>query len=187
MEDSIMDEGKDYEAAQAAPDSGFVIDSDVKAEWAVRKIRERRRECERIVALCNMQKAFYTDQAMKEQQQAERDNAYLMDLLAAYFETVPHRRTKTTESYRLAIGVLKRVQPSPEIRRDNSREDLLAWVKNNAPQFLKVTEDVDWAGLKKECEITEDGAIYRETGELVAGVEVVPRAARFDVEVKELG
>ena len=121
MEDSIMDEGKDYEAAQAAPDSGFVIDSDVKAEWAVRKIRERRRECERIVALCNMQKAFYTDQAMKEQLQAERDNAYLMDLLAAYFETVPHRKTKTTESYRLAIGVLKRVQPSPEIRRDNSR------------------------------------------------------------------
>lgn len=187
MEDSIMDEGKDYEAAQAAPDSGFVIDSDVKAEWAVRKIRERRRECERIVALCNMQKAFYTDQAMKEQQQAERDNAYLMDLLAAYFETVPHRKTKTTESYRLAIGVLKRVQPSPEIRRDSAKEDLLAWVKSNAPHFLKVTEDVDWAGLKKECEITEAGVIYKETGEIVTGVEVIPRAVRFDVEVKEIG
>ena len=65
------------------------------------------------------------------------------------------------------------------------KDKLLAYVKaNDMPEFVKVKEEVDWAGYKKECEIVDGKVVNTQTGDLlpedVITVEEVP--GQFDVK-----
>ena len=77
----------------------FVIDSDEKADWAVRKIKEHMTDAERW-------EAFYKEQAQKIKTSAQQSIEYLSVGLYSYFATVPHRETKTQEKYKLPSGEL---------------------------------------------------------------------------------
>ena len=68
----------------------FVIDSDEKADWAVRKIKEHMTDAERW-------EAFYKEQAQKIKTSAQQSIEYLSVGLYRYFATVPHMETKTHE------------------------------------------------------------------------------------------
>jgi hypothetical protein len=50
------------------------------------------------------------------------------------------------------------------------------------PQFVKIKEELDWAGLKDATAVFE-GHIVTEDGEIVPGIDVVDREAKFSVEV----
>ena len=77
----------------------FVIDSDEKADWAIRKIKEHMTDAERW-------EAFYKEQAQKIKMSAQQSIEYLSMGLYSYFSTVPHRETKTQEKYKLPSGEL---------------------------------------------------------------------------------
>ena len=97
---------------------------------------------------------------------------------------VPHKRTKTQESYQLPGGKLVRKQQAPEYLRDEAA--LLPWLKQNAPELVKVTETPDWATLRKRLIIAPDGeTVATEDGEIVPGVKAVQRPEVFRVETKE--
>lgn len=72
----------------------FVIDSDVKADWTLRKIREQREDVARW-------RSYYLAQLAKEEESAQQTEAFFMALLERYFATVPHRSTKTQDAYDL--------------------------------------------------------------------------------------
>lgn len=79
----------------------FVIDSDAKADWALRKIREQREDAARW-------RAYYLAQIAKAEESAQQTEAFFMALLERYFATVPHRSTKTQDAYDLPSGKLLR-------------------------------------------------------------------------------
>ena len=153
---------------------GFVIDTDAKAEWALKKIREARADRDTWVT-------WYKDKIREITEQTEFDTMNLEHMLADYFATVPHKKTKTQESYKLPGGKLVLKTQDPEYKRDD--KEVIAWAKaNNLGQYVKVKEELAWSELKSATEVFE-GHIVTEEGEIVPGVEVVNRDAKFSVEV----
>lgn len=157
-----------------AETEGFVIDTDAKAEWALTKIREARADRDRWVA-------WYKDKIDEITQQTDFDTMNLERMLAEYFATVPHKKTKTQESYKLPGGKLVLKTQNPEYTRDDKA--VIEWAKaNGLPQFVKVEEKLAWQELKDATAVFE-GHIVTEDGEIVPGVEVTNREAKFVVEV----
>ena len=152
----------------------FIIDTDVKAEWALKKIKEAREDRESWVK-------FYEDRIAEIKAQTDFNTMNLERMLAEYFATVPHKKTKTQESYPLKSGKLVMKLQNPEYKRDD--KTVIDWLKQNKmTDFVKVKEELAWSDLKGATEIF-DGHIVTEDGEIVPGVEVIEREAKFIVEV----
>jgi phage host-nuclease inhibitor protein Gam len=152
----------------------FVIDTDEKALWALKKIKNARDDRDMWVE-------WYQQKIREITEQTDFATENLETMLAAYFETVPHKKTKTQETYSLPGGKLILKTQNPEYKRDD--KTVIAWLKaNGQDQFVKVEEKLDWAGLKAATAAFE-GQIMTEDGEIIPGVEVVEREPKFVVEV----
>lgn len=153
---------------------GFVIDTDAKAGWALDKIREARADRDRWVA-------WYKDRIAEIEAQTDFNTINLERMLCEYFANVPHKKTKTQESYSLPGGKLVMKLQNPEYKRDD--KTVIEWLKaNNQERFVKVKEELDWASLKAKTAAFE-GHIVTEDGEFIPGIEVVDREPKFVVEV----
>ena len=152
----------------------FVIDTDEKALWALKKIKEARDDRDMWVA-------WYKQKIEEITAATDENTANLETMLSAYFDTVPHKKTKTQESYTLPGGKLILKTQNPEYKRDD--KTVIEWLKNNGQeQFVKTKEELDWAGLKAVTAAFE-GQIVTEDGEIIPGIEVVEREPKFVVEV----
>jgi phage host-nuclease inhibitor protein Gam len=152
----------------------FVIDTDEKALWALKKIKNARDDRDMWVE-------WYQQKIREITEQTDFATENLETMLAAYFETVPHKKTKTQETYSLPGGKLILKTQNPEYKRDD--KTVIEWLKaNGQDQFVKVEEKLDWAGLKAATAAFE-GQIMTEDGEIIPGVEVVEREPKFVVEV----
>ena len=153
---------------------GFVIDTDAKAAWALRKIKEARADRDRFVD-------WYKAKIKEIEEQTDFNTMNLERMLAEYFATVPHKVTKTQETYSMPEGKLVMKKQNPEYKRDDKA--VIEWLKANKPgQFVKVKEELDWAGLKETVGVF-GGNVVDENGEIVPGIEVVERPEKFIVEV----
>ena len=152
---------------------GFVIDTDAKAQWALDKIHEARKDRDMWVK-------WYTDKIAEIKAQTDFDTMNLERMLAEYFATVPHKKSKTQETYPLKGGKRILKTQNPEYKRDD--KTVIDWLKkNNMTEFVKVKEELDWAGLKDKTAAL-DGNIVTEDGEIVPGIEVVEREPKFMVD-----
>ena len=163
----------------------WVCDSDGKAKWICEQIKQIEDNRDYMIA-------WYKEQIEKAKKTAEFDRMKWESYLAAYFDTVPHKKANKSESYSFPGGKLVLKRQDPEYKKDENT--VIAWLKeHNAPQFVKVKETLDWDSLKKSCsgdadgkmifgeEITEDGEIVQVT---IPGIDVVYREDKFCVEVK---
>jgi len=146
----------------------FTITDDAKAEWALGKIRE-------VQAEQNKFTEFYKAQIAKINEQTQETVSYFQSLLAAYFETVPHRSTKTgIEKFKLPSGEL--VKSPAGVDYDHDPVKLLAWAKEKNPkEYVKVAETAKWAEIK---------AYIKATGDIPDGVTPVETPAKFDVKLE---
>lgn len=161
------------EILQAQAES-FVIDTDAKAEWAMRKIKEARSDRDMWVA-------WYKAKIAEITEQTDFDTMNLERMLADYFATVPHKKTKTQESYKLPGGKLVLKTQNPEYKRDD--KTVIEWLKTNGlAEFVKVKEELDWSSLKDQTAVFE-GHVVTGDGEIIPGIDVVDREAKFSVEV----
>lgn len=152
----------------------FIVDTDAKAAWAVSRIAEKREKAEEFVE-------WYEQKIKEIKEEVEQDCAFLSASLERYFDSVPHKSTKTTESYTFPGGKLTRKKQQTEYKRDD--KTIIDWLKSNADgQFVKTTESLDWAGLKAATGVFE-GQIVTGDGEIVPGIEVIERPDKFVVEV----
>lgn len=160
--------------SEAFNESAFVVDSDAKAAWALQKIAEARADRDAWVK-------WYEDKIAEIKAQTDFDTMNLERMLMEYFQTVPHKKTKTQESYALKNGKLIMKLQNPEYKRDE--KTVIAWLKKNGGErFVKVKEELDWSGLKAKTAVL-DGKLWSEDGEEIPGVEVIEREAKFIVEV----
>ena len=163
---------------------GFVVDNDSKADWVLDKIREEKAEIRRFEMAANeriqrLKESLETFKASKEQ-----SIIFFEGKLRQYFESLNIKVTKAgNKSYKLPSGKLSLKQQSPEFTRDN--DEMVRWAESyNYNDVIKIKKTVDWAKLKKDCEVVEDGmVIVKDTGELVQGVKAIERDPMFKVEV----
>jgi predicted component of type VI protein secretion system len=161
----------------------FVVDSDVKAEWALKKIKEEKAECNRFVAVCQEMINDYMLRIETAQTKLESDISYLRQQLMNYFNTVEKRATKTQESYRLPSGTLILKKQNPDFVRDHDKLlqsvkalGLTSYVKSETEEF------VDWSALKATLTVANDKVLTAD-GEIVEGVTVVPKPDIFEVKL----
>ena len=152
----------------------FVVDTDAKAAWVLQKIKEARDERDEWVE-------WYQKKIKEIKEQTDFDTMKLERLLADYFATVKHKKTKTQESYSLKNGKLILKTQNPEYKHDD--KTVIEWLKsNNMGQYVKTKEELDWANLK-ENGASLDGKFFSEDGEEIPGIEVINRDPKFIVEV----
>ena len=155
----------------------FVIDNDVKAEWALRRIRERAAERDRILETSWEIIESYKAVIQTESDRAADEIAGLEGLLMQYFATVEHGATKTQETYRLPTGKLK-MKLAFERMLPDEETLIIAF-----PDFTERKPTLKWGELKKRLRIVDGKAIDTETGEIVQGVSIEAVPPKFIVEV----
>lgn len=161
---------------------GWSITNDEAAEWAVAKIAEEREELARVKALADAQIGRIMEKVQAAERRCENGTAWLTSKLAEYFGTVPHKKTKTTETYRLLSGSLKMKLGGVAMKQDD--EKLLEYLKaSGRADMIKTTEAPKWGELKKNLQIVGDQVVDNTTGEIVEGVEVIEKPDTFTVEV----
>lgn len=168
------------EVFPSAPDQGvsdgFSITNDHTAEWAMHKIADLRAETARF-------QAHFDAQMGAIRKANEEREAFFTAHLARYFDSVPRRETETQSKYRLPCGELVRRKQAPEFSRDDS---LLVpfLMENGMDGFVKVKPSTDWAALKKQCVLLEDGTVAdSESGMVLPGVIAEQRPDKFEVKI----
>lgn len=102
--------------------------------------------------------------------------------LAEYFETVPHKTTKTKHSYRLLSGTLVKKLGGSTMKQDD--DTLLAYLKASGNEdMIQNTEKPKWGEFKKRLEIVGGQIVDKTTGELVEGVQIIEKPDTFTVDV----
>lgn len=164
------------------PKGPFRIADDSAADWAVQKIAEERRELARITKLADDQIARIMEKVEAAERRCENGTSFLTAKLAEYFETVPHKTTKTQHTYRLLSGTLKKKIGGTQLKPDN--EKLLEFLKASGnTDMIRTKEEPAWGDYKKRLEITGGQVIDTETGEIVEGVNIEEKLDTFVVEV----
>lgn len=159
----------DVEETESAPRPVWRITDDGCADWACQKIAEEKAELDRITSLA-------------AQRRYENGTRFLTGKLAEYFETVPHKTTKTKHSYRLLSGTLVKKIGGRTMKQDD--DALLAYLKaSDNEDMIQTTEKPKWGEFKKRLEIVGGQIVDKTTGELVEGVQIIEKPDTFTVDV----
>lgn len=175
--DELAEPIDEDEVPEADTTERFVVDSDIKAEWCIRKIAEIQQETERWGR-------FYDERKKAVEESNMFRIAHLKQLLIPYINQVPMKEGKTQKKYTLPSGDLVIKKEHTKIEHDDAK--LLEWLKNtpDGRLYIKKKESVDWRALKPEL-IENNGMFYfSETGECVDGVSSVVVPAEFVVTPK---
>lgn len=165
----------------------FVIDNDQRAEWALQKISEIDRECDRLVAVCDKQIEMYISSKTTYKDKRDRDRGGLVALLQDYFSTVKSKATKIQATYKLPSGKLVQKLEKADFVKDEDK--LIETLKDTV--FVENVPKLKWGEYKKSLKIltSEDengnviNLVVNTDGEVVEHVGVEIKPATFDVEV----
>ncbi|UWF84099.1 MAG: Gam-like protein [Bacteriophage sp.] len=172
----------DAEETESAPRPAWRITDDGCADWACRKIAEEKTELDRITALGESQIEKIRQRIDAAQRRYENGTRFLTGKLAEYFETVPHKTTKTKHSYRLLSGTLVKKLGGSTMKQDD--DTLLAYLKASGNEdMIQNTEKPKWSEFKKRLEIVGGQIVDKTTGELVEGVQIIEKPDTFTVDV----
>ena len=164
----------------------FVIDSDTKAEWAIRKIAAEEAECDRLFNVCQAEIDRYKARQEAYVNRRENRTAGLRSMLQEYFGTVPVKETKTQQKYELPSGSLVLKKASSDFKPDT--EKLRDWLMSSGmTDYLKTEISPRWALVKKQLITTKDGEIvFAETGEIMPDglVVIEEKPSKFEVKAK---
>lgn len=162
--------------AEDQAETGFAINDDQTADWAVRKVLGARSERDRQVA-------HHRHQIEMAEKACADVEARILGLLRPYFEQVPYKQTKTKASYALASGTLVRKEASCEYKRDE--EALSDWLERSGYEDLVLVRTVrkpQWGEFKAQTVVDGGQVVDKETGEVVDGVTVIERPATMTIE-----
>lgn len=172
--------------SEADMPTGMLIDSDAKAEWAVRKIAAEEAECARLVACCQDEIDRYKARQEEYRKRLEGRTQNLKAMLLLYFGTVPTKETKIQNKYELPSGSLVMKKASRDFKADTDR--LREWLTaSGMNDYLKTEVSPRWAEVKKRLIALDNGDIvFDETGEVlpVGTVVIAETPARFEVKAK---
>ena len=162
---------------------GFKIDSDSKAEWAVKRIKEAEREQNRLLALVDEERAEL-DVREKEildnyAKKTDGLKALLEEYLRAQYAKEEARETNTQITYQLLSGKLVYKKSGLELKQN--ADVLVNWCKEHLPNAVNVTYTPKWAEIKKNIKVVDGVPVYAPTGEVVDGVEEAYVASKFNV------
>lgn len=161
-------------------ETGFTIDDDGKADWAVTKVLEAYAERDRLLALVDEKRSELDVKEQSIKDRCDRETEYLVSQLHDYIGRVPTKKTATQESYRLLSGTIVAKKPKVDVA---AGDGLLEWLCENRPELVKVDKKPDWAAVKKLVKEANDGYfVLGDTGEIVEGIVKKEIPEKFEVK-----
>ena len=164
------------------PEEGWRVQTPGAAEWALKKILELRAARNREIAAAEESIAFYKAAIDRAEEKCAQREEYLTARLREWFDTQPKRELRASFAVDLPSGKLSR-DKAPKLEYIRDAEKLSAFVRENAPEFLKITYSVDWAELKKHLTVSDGVCTVDTTGEVVDGITVRELAPEFRIRV----
>ena len=159
-------------------DESWVCENDQDAEWCISVIRQKQAEKE-------FWKAYYKKALDSVNATCDESIGRMEMFLRQYFNTVPHKVTKTQENYPLPSGKLVYKAQDVDFDRDDA-----AIIKhlhaNGGEKYIKVTESLDWQGLKSTVSVLGE-IVADENGAIIPGIKAIERPNVFKVEIKKEG
>ena len=165
----------DVEEIEVYEDEGFHIEDDRGAEYALKRIRETQEEVDKF-------KAYYDASIKKMQSRADGIRNYYESHLRKYFENVPHKATKTQESYELPSAKLVLKAQAPEfVREDDEIMITQAGVKAGKTTPPKsYTEDTLLSAMEKAgSDETPDEAERKGLGTPATRAGIIEKLVRI--------
>lgn len=148
----------------------FTVDSDSKADWCCKIIKQEEAETERLTKTIDEEIEMLKAKKERLQEQLLNKTAFLKGKLAQYFETVEKKELKTCLKYKLPSADLVFVKPAVQYERDNDK--ILSWLTEHSKyEYIKTNPQVDWAELKKTDFFEE-----------IDGITKVMTVAKFEVK-----
>ena len=99
-------------------------------------------------------------------------------MLYKYFQTVEHKKTKTTEKYKLLSGTLTLKIKEPKAVYDET--DLINYLKaNSLDGYIKTEVKPMWGEYKKNLKYEDNMVIDTKTGEVVECIKLVEQPEEF--------
>lgn len=162
---------------------GYAIMNDNEADYALEQIAQAKEEYDRLTAIAD--EKISELKAKKDQLQESYDKkvAYYRFKLQQFFETVPHKETKTQESYKLLSGSLVKKKAAQKIV-NNDENSLISWLKSNGEEsYIKTEEKVSWGEFKKNLSIVDGVVVNNLSGEVVDCVSIEETEESFDIKL----
>ena len=126
----------------------FIIDSDSKADWAVKIIKQEQAETQRLINTIDEEIMMLNEKKKYLAEQNESKTSYLKNKLAEYFKSVETKELKTCFKYKLPSADLVYMKPAVRYERDNDK--ILTWLsEHNKFEYIKTNPTIDWQELKK--------------------------------------
>lgn len=126
----------------------FVIDTDTKADWALKIIQKERQEVERLTKTIDEEIEMLKLKKQRITDGLENKIGFLQSKLFEYFNTVEPKELKTCYKYKLPSGELVYNKETVKYERDD--EKIIQWLTDhNHMDYIKIKPSVDWAELKK--------------------------------------
>lgn len=172
-----MEQEYEYES------EGYAIVNDNEADYALEQIAIAKEEYDRLTAIAD--EKISELKAKKEQLQESYDKkvAFYRFKLQQFFETVPHKETKTQESYKLLSGSLVKKKAAQKIV-NSDENSLISWLKaNNEESYIKTEEKVSWGEFKKNLSIVDGKVVNNLSGEVVDCVSIEETEESFDIKL----
>lgn len=160
----------------------WVISNDNEADWAMKKIKAEYDETERLINIAKEQIEELNMEIERLNTECENKVSYYRGCLCEYFMTVPHKETKTQESYKLLHGSLVLKKASNKINHDD--EKLVAWLKESGrEEFLNTKVTPKWAEIKENLTIVDGKVVDTTTGEEVEACSVEETPEHFELKL----
>lgn len=164
---------------------GFIVDTEQKANWALRKIKQLQEKMDANADLAAEEIARIEMWEKEVNEGLHQSILFFTRLLERYHRGV-YEENPDIKTIKLPHGQLKMRAQQPKFVRDDDK--LLAWMKKEWPDihpyYIKITERPDWKDLKDFLEVCGDKMVDPESGLIVEGVEVIAREPKFSLEVK---
>lgn len=148
----------------------FVIDTDTKADWALKIIQKERQEVARLTKTIDEEIEMLKLKKQRIVDGLDNKIGFLQSKLFDYFKIITPKESKTCYKYKLPSGEL--VYNKETIKYERDDEKIIQWLTDhNHMDYIKIKPSIDWAELKKTEFVDE-----------IDGVKQVKVPRRFEVK-----
>ncbi|MHB0977757.1 MAG: host-nuclease inhibitor Gam family protein [Candidatus Aquicultorales bacterium] len=167
----------------------FVIDTDDKANWAIKRVAEYETEAKRIEQNYKDQLMLLNDWRERELRRLANPRSFFEGHVFRYIRRLREAAEKAGSfRYALPAGTVRVKDQAPEFKRDEAA--LVAFFElHNYVNYVKstVVKKPDWATFKdllKTGGLKIEGShlIDTATGQIIEGVEVLERPAKLELD-----
>jgi phage host-nuclease inhibitor protein Gam len=179
MEQESLQDYLDKQTGVTQP--GFIVDTDQRADWALRRIAYKRARQAEIKAQADQEIEMAKQWEKEQTERLEKDVEYFTGMLVSY-ATRKRENDPNFKTQKLPHGKIGFRKQQPQWNFTDDAAELLK--KNGYADLIREKPELEKAKIKKAFTYSANGQVVNpDTGELIKGITVDVREDKPIVEV----